>query len=56
VAKRVPSWIPIAVEPTTIMENVSSGFNGINTTWTLEFLLREESKSIFSDRSMTIRE
>jgi len=46
VAKRVSSWIPIAIKSCAIMENMSSRFDGVHTTQAFKFIPREKSAYI----------
>ena len=44
----IPSRIPIIVVSSVFIENMSSYFNWVEITWTLEFFIGEESQSVFA--------
>ena len=52
-ADSVPPWVLVIVEPSTLVNDMTSGFNRIVATWTAKVFSWEELKMIFSYWSMT---
>ena len=46
------SGILVIIEPFTLIQDILPRLNGVYIIWILQVLPREESKSIFTDRSM----
>ena len=44
--------IPIVVESSTFIEDITSCFNQVITIWTTEIFLKEESQMIFSNQGI----
>ena len=52
-ADSVPPWVLVIVEPSTLVKDMTSGFNRIVATWTAKVFSWKELKMIFSYWSMT---
>ena len=38
----ISSWVLVLIKPTVLIQNVSSYFNGVRTTWTIKVFPREK--------------